>query len=407
MTAVADDRQADRGSRGPGLEVARSGVDRLASVATRVAFPARESVPRVASVLVLLVFCWALVASVVDRPLFNWDIVPYTAATLATAGMTPEEVRRSTWEALEPYLSPGQRVSLESADAFRRSMSTDADAFESVLPIYRMKMGYVLTLKLVTRFTQDPVRSIRWVAISCALVTTGLLCVAAWRARGWLKVAWLPLVGLLDVQQFARLASPDILTTCFYTAGLLLMIRRRPGAATAFLLLGMAIRPDHIVLNFALAGPLAALSWPGALALVLVSPVLYLVADAWSLHPGWWPFFYFSLVQIQNTLVGFDPPFDLGLYLRTLLRQAALVFPGAFGWAPSLLGLLTIAIGLGRQRDRLWTAMVVAISASMVARFVIFPLPGARLYAPHLFPLAILVLHALGERSRLPSGATT
>ena len=81
-------------------------------------------------------------------------------------------------------------------------------------------------------------------------------------------------------------------------------------------------RPDGIAFIFALL--LAALLLGGRKAPLLSAFALsvggYLLITGNLDHPGWWPHFLFSNVELQNDMTGFEPAFDLAFYIKGLMR---------------------------------------------------------------------------------------
>ena len=72
----------------------------------------------------------------------------------------------------------------------------------------------------------------------------------------------------------------------------------------------------------------------------LASLVVYVALSKAGGHPGWWPHFYFSCVEMQNSLIGFHPDFSLGAFLRGYARGGLwALFQNFWPWLFVKLGL--------------------------------------------------------------------
>ncbi|MEO0980396.1 MAG: hypothetical protein AAFY24_24245, partial [Pseudomonadota bacterium] len=111
-------------------------------------------------------------------------------------------------------------------------------------------------------------------------------------------------------------------------------------------------------------------------------------------HPGWWPHFYFSNVEYQDDMRGFDPAFSAVLYVKALVVNLARTVQ-AFNWlmvlAIFLLGFWLLLRGGRTVTKGQWIA-VIAITLCIGGKFVTFPLPDDRIYLPYMLPLLIVLM---------------
>jgi len=149
----------------------------------------------------------------------------------------------------------------------------------------------------------------------------------------------------------------------------------------------------NVMLSFALG----TMAWFYAAVTLLGSIAVYVVAMQWSGHIGWWPHFYFALVEIQNTLVGFKPSFRLSIYIEILLKNTAGVLMAPWFYSTVLLTTGAAIVSIKRH-DRFGCIVLSLLVSSVVARFVLFPIVEERIYGPVIFAIGLLALFEF-ERS--------
>jgi hypothetical protein len=277
---------------------------------------------------------------------------------------------------------------------------SDPHAFASQLPMYEVKVGYVLLLRLLAGLTGTigAVQLLDFLGTALATVTLFLACRCL---PGTLGLVWVPLALLLPVVPLARLATPDALCVGLYGAGFLLLTRERIAAGLALALLGLSMRPDNVVLNAVLSGALLLLGRTrAAAAFGLASAGLYALAIRLSGYIGWWKHFSVSMVAAQPDLRGFEPAFSPYQYAKAIYRVFdwfLLVEP--WGTLVVLAALLAFHLTRGREEEmRLERALLSALLLAFGVRLLIFPIPEFRPYAPILIGVYLCLL-STGRKS--------
>ncbi|HMQ58566.1 MAG TPA: hypothetical protein PKE65_08455, partial [Rhizobiaceae bacterium] len=110
-------------------------------------------------------------------------------------------------------------------------------------------------------------------------------------------------------------------------------------------------------------------------------------------HPGWWAHFWFSNLELQVSMTGFDPPFSIGEMLHGYFRGISVALQHSdWPW------LLTILVGawvlLARNRhviDRAQSALLFAMLIGLPGKFVSFPLPDDRFYFVFISVMAVVL----------------
>jgi hypothetical protein len=264
-----------------------------------------------------------------------------------------------------------------------------------MLPMYRVKFLYAEILSGLSR-TMSPVAAMHAVQVFSTLLF-GAIVLLWLRSAGALALA--PLVGAaLIVGEFAYVArsnSPDMLASALLLGGLYAHMRRRETATAVLLVLAVMARPDNVIL----VGVLAVLSlafrqWTaGVLAGAVVSFAAYFAISRWAGHPGWWPHLYFSSIEQQMNMDGFDPAFSITLYAKAFVNAVirSLTFNTWVGVAVLALAGWYLTDRAGFRLDRRAGIVFAALVLAVLAKFVVFPIHDNRIYFPSLIPPFLLL----------------
>jgi hypothetical protein len=332
-------------------------------------------------------------------PHANWDLLPYVAAGSEHRFTSPQQVHDFAYEKVKEAVDPAAFELLAKGDAYRARQFEDAAAFNSMLPMYRVKPLYIsLISALAPRFGE--VGAIRLISLLATLAMG--LCVGLWlfreKALGYGPAA----AGVLMISGYpdiARLGSPDALFMALFTFGLYALYRRREMVSALALFLAFMVRADTI----AFLGILAVLFVLfrqislGAVAAFTAAAIAYSFLSHGAGHPGWWTHFWFSNVAQQMTMEGFHPDFSFPAYLRALASGLVRCVT-ELAW-PGLLVILTAAWVFIRSTpgkiDSRAEIMFLALVGGIVARFILFPLPDARVHGAYLTPLFLLLVPSI------------
>ena len=332
-------------------------------------------------------------------PHANWDLMPYVAASSEARFQTVQEVHDYAYDAVREAVDPASFELLAKGDAYRQRQFTDANAFVSMLPMYKVKALYISLISALAPYTGE-MGAIRLITLLSTL-STGL-CVGLWLYREK-AVAYAPVaVGMLMISGYpdiARLGSPDALFMALFTFGLYALTRKREMVAVLALFLAFMVRSDTI----AFLGILAVLFVLfrqislGAFGAFVASAIAYSVLSQGAGHPGWWTHFWFSNVAQQMTMEGFHPDFSASIYVKALASGIVrcvteLAWPGLLVILVSAWAFLRSALG---RIDPRTEVIFLALVGGIVARFILFPLPDARVHGAYLTPLFLLLLPSI------------
>lgn len=353
--------------------------------------PARGALGLFSAMLFAVYVAIAAVTPLV-HPEYNWDTIAYVAVmeepSIADAGALHEQA----YAAVRDATPTGKFQPLVSGNDYRIRQAEDPGAFQSMLPMYRVKPLYVAVARALSS-SWDAVTALRMVNVIAAVLTGFVLMLWLGRERAVVLAAPLAiLLGLAAWPHMLRAVTPDMLGAAVVLAAAFAHVRRAEALVFVLLVAAYFIRPD----NLAFIGLLAAagfmlrdMSW-GAVAALAVTVLSYGPLSQWAGHGGWWPHFWFGTVEYVPDLRGFDPDFSLSVYLVAVLRGAGravieglwplLAVSGILAWAL----LRRSGLALGRRE----AALAGAALAAIAAKFLIFPLYDGRIY----FPLSILPL---------------
>lgn len=336
------------------------------------------------------------------RPDYNWDLVAYVATALEPQHTDLESLHRAAWEAVEVRVTPDKLRDLRDGDVYRLAQWQSPENFQSQLGMYRVKVLYV--------------ELIRWLAPLFGMVNAAvLLSILPSLAFGALTLWWLraadalqaglvlaPALMVADFRSMVSASTPDMLVSLVSVAALYALWRGRDLLGCALLLLSVFVRPDSVILVFAIliAAVIYGWRWRPILATFVLAFVAAVLIGRFAGHPGWWPHFVFSTVEAQASMAGFHPAFSAGQFLRGYARGILfslsendwpwLLILSLAGWA--------LVANLKHQWDLRTNALIFALAIGALGKFASFPLPDDRFYFGFTSGLLVLVLVALSPR---------
>jgi len=291
-------------------------------------------------------------------------------------------------------------------------MAANAADFHSQLVMYRVKFVYAELLSAASR-VMSPVAAMQAIQVFSVLAFGAVTLLWLGRQR---LTALAPLVaGILMALEFgaaARANSPDLLCAAVMLGALLAYVERREVLTAVLLTLAVAIRPDNVVFAgvfFVLAAAFRVRSM-GVVAGFAASAIVYFAVSRWAGHPGWWPHLYFSSVEQQLNMDGFDPAFSAAAYAKAFVNAVvrAIGFNTWVGVAVLSLGGWFVAARAGFDLDRRAGVLFAALVLAVLAKFAVFPIHDTRIYLPNLLPPFLLIavpLAALWESAARNAGS--
>jgi hypothetical protein len=353
----------------------------------------RLSIALVAAVVALIsIYTWV-------RPDYNWDMVAYIATALESQTSNPVELHAETWKEVGKGASEANLYHLQYGNPYNRHQWENPVDFQSQLSMYRVKVAYIGLLRALA-----PVAGLANASILLSILPSiafGALCLVWLKRENAIQGALIvtPMLIIADYLHMTTAVTPDMLAAVTSLTAIYLLAVRRDIAACLLLLASVFVRPDSLILIFALLVSAVIFGWrkiPLLVTFVAAFAVCVAISQ-YTGHPGWWAHFYFSCVQIQNSMVNFSPDFSMIDFVRGYARGVmvavldndwpALLILFAATWA-----LLHRAGKTGRGREN---ALMFALMIGTLGRFASFPLPDNRIYFVFMAGMAILLVTML------------
>ncbi len=332
-------------------------------------------------------------------PLPNWDLIAYTAAIAEPRFHDAAGLHAHAYESVRQAVDAGQFALLTGPDAYRAHQFANPDAFVSMLGMYKVKALYIQVAAALTPMFGE-IGAMRLIS-TLSTAATGLVFMLWLYRRN--AFAYAPaVVGLLLISGYAdvaRLGSPDAFFMALLSLGLYLYDRKKLWLAGLALLLATLVRSDTVV--FLAAWSVLMLlfrvrDWP-VMAAFAASLIAYPLVTHSANHPGFWAHFIFSTTEQQMTMDGFHPAFSIAVYMRAIAVGLVRTISET-SWLAAIGLLLPVWVWL-RSRTALLgpreDALIIALVAGVIGRFILFPLPDTRIHGAYLTPLMMAMLPAI------------
>lgn len=359
----------------------------------------------------LLFFAAAMASTAlfgVLKPVFNWDMFPYIALAQHGAGVDDTVRHDRAYQLVHTTVPPQDWVLLTQSNDYRTTLYANPQAFENVLGMYRIKVGYVAAARALNAFvpTVSAYRMINLIAlVALSVVVIWWMSIGSFGRAGFFLV---PVLLIAKLPSAAQIITPDLLCASFAVAGLALL-RRGPWVLASLCFAAATLtRPDFIFFPgvWLAVALLMRVGVKEAASCFAATAAAYGMTMLVGDYPGWWPHFSVSLVEKVVDLRSVAP-FTLGAYVHAL--TSAMIANVITQVWPALVTLLAACwFSLRDRQDRTLRSrqadgLFFALILSLGARCIVFPVPDDRIYLPTVIMLALMVV----ERWGMPfSGAT-
>lgn len=202
--------------------------------------------------LLFSIFLLAISYSFYEKPLYNWDLIPYTALALQSNAITNDSLHQLTYQKVKEQIPEKDfKLLTDSVNQYRNKTFTNSKIFYRELVYYKVKPLYI---KAVSFFygLGFPI-----------VIATVLPSIVSYFLIGLLVFIWLRkyypplhtfcislLISLLPFMLWtARTSSPDMLNALFILTGCYFLIEKEKIITGILLLfLSVFIRPDSILI---------------------------------------------------------------------------------------------------------------------------------------------------------------
>lgn len=318
-----------------------------------------------------------------NKPLGNWDIIPYAALIGAERGMSAADISRRAYADVRAYV--GEDVYRPMLDDFggadskyRVAVATQPAALVENLRFYSVKPLYLFLSRMAYPFTGNSASAA--VLVSALATALTLTAIPFFFAKPALVIAglWIFLfTGVPQLRLVAACAFPDSLSMLFVTLTALLAFARKPiGWVAGAAILGVLSRPDAAVIIVPL---LVGFSWlqrkEGRTVplLVLAAVVFAIFVTLGKLALPYSNLFWHTFMAREAYPAAITYKLTLADYLAVIRRTHHVLLeprPLLFFVSACLLALVPLAW------RRLWGFQLLAAAAAgnMVVHYLIFPI---------------------------------
>lgn len=351
---------------------------------------------KVAGALTVLAAIAVTVIYSVSKPDNNWDMIPYIATAMEDRYPDAGALHDETWRQVAAATSQNEINALKFGGDYRRAQWESPENFKSQLIMYRVKVGYVELLRLIEPYT-GLIRGGHLISLAAA-ITSGLIILAILAYYNALQAGLLvgPALLLAGFGPMTSAIFPDIVLAAFSFAAIFAVLKERDWLASVLLVLSFTIRPDNIIMIFALLIAAVLFGWRKLplLAAFVASVIIGLVISRHTGHTGWWAHLYFTCIEMQHSMAGFKPDFSLALLVKAYVRGTILALY-LESW-PSILLVSLVAwaamakAGIKTTIPRL-NGIVFAMFIGMLGKFVYFPMPYDRFFFNMIITMVLML----------------
>ena len=199
-----------------------------------------------------------------QRPLYNWEMIPYVAIALLDAGQPADTLREKTYDIVKKstpierheFLLGGSNYNkdtyIRGAD-YRYMVARDLKIFADQLPFYTVKPVYPALMSLFVRAGVNPVTAT--MIISGAAYAAICFLLYVWISQWLIPALSLLLAALLSLNPIltplAQLATPDALSVFVLLLGSFFVIETRfLRSGIGIFIASILIRPENIIYAF-------------------------------------------------------------------------------------------------------------------------------------------------------------
>lgn len=356
----------------------------------------------VASVLLYALVLSYGAVSAFRQPLFNWDALPYMDLVLLSEGQTPQSAHAKVYQDIQGKVDSEVMTGI----TWDKAMAASPQLFGTQLPFYRFRIGYIFMIRALNQSGIGLVSAAKLVSIA-GYVGIGVL-LFLWMLRytsAPLAFIWGAILMIggrgADVSAgvLARLVTPDAFATFLVLCGVYCVFEKEALAPGLGLLFGAVFFRTDAVLY--LIGVLAWLVvthrlklYPAGALGVAGSGTVWLL-NRYSGAYDWTILFNNSFVGVKLNAANEVARVSAHEYLYYAFHNFHML---ADSGALFLL-FLSIASYMAKPKNRACIAALLT-TATVAVRYLLYPTPELRQYAPALLMGAVAVFVALMSTAR-------
>jgi len=351
------------------------------------------------------------------RPLYNWDLLPYSVLILQTDHHNPADAFSIAYRSAKENIPFRDYRSLtDSSNAYRYKLANDYASFSEQLPFYAVKPLYVSFAYLCYK-------------LGFSLIEATILpSVVSYLLLGVLLFYWLSLYLRLSVSfivsflamicspliEVAKLSTPDSLSA-FLLVSSFYFILERPSLpfSILFMLLSIFARLDNVIACVLMTSLIYfSRKWKGHVTRTTFFVIIglfiacYVLITLKAKEYGWSVFFYNDFATHLHPLYGSKAHFSITDYARLMYEHLLSAINHSYFVIFMALLCLNFNGGLSLKKlpfEKLFAALIPVI---LLSRFMLYPDISDRFYvAWYVVILILLVKNFYPRLTYLPANA--
>jgi len=350
------------------------------------------------------------------RPLYNWDMLPYSALILKMDGYDDKKAFVYTYESAKENVPPGPyHLLTDSANAFRYELANNTEAFDKQLPFYVVKPLYTSLAYLAYK-------------LGFSLPQATLVpCFISYLLIGLLFFHWLQLYVRLSLAFFvalfimvssplievAKLSTPDCLSALLLLGAFYFTVEK-PSLPFALVCMCLSVfaRIDNVICCFLLTSTAYASKHGNRrqglksfLLITILFAVCYLMVGLAAWEYGWSLFFYNDFAVHLHPIYGSKSDFGIQDYFRLMYEHIMSAINRSYFAIFMALHVLNIGRSFLSRRlsfDQLFPLLIPTI---VFIRLILYPDISNRFYIAYYLMIVVLVVKNFSPLFQLSPGS--
>jgi hypothetical protein len=346
------------------------------------------------------------------RPLYNWDMLPYSALILKMDGYDEKKAFAYTYELAKKNIPPRPyRLLTDSSNAYRFEMANNAESFNGELPFYVVKPLYT-SLAYVAYKAGFYLPQATLVPGFISYLLIGLLFFRWLRLYLRLSLAFFVSLFIIvssPLIEVAKLSTPDCLSALLLL-GTFYFTVEKPSLLLALLCMCLSVfaRIDNVVCCFLLAATVyLGRQWKQfnfrSFSLVTILFVIcYILVGLIARQYGWSLFFYNDFVNHLHPTYGSKSDFGFQDYSRLMYEHMMSAINHSYFAIFMALHVLNIGRSFLSGKllfDKLFALLIPTI---LVIRIIFYPDISDRFYIAYYLVIVVLLVKNFSPLFRLP-----
>ena len=346
------------------------------------------------------------------RPLYNWDLLPYSALILKMDGYDAKKAFSYTFEAAKKNIPPGAYYLLtDSMNAYRYKLANNDQAFNEQLPFYVVKPLYTFLAYLAYK------------AGFSLLQATLIPSFISYLLIGLLLFYWLSLYLHLSISflvsllmmisspliEVAKLSTPDCLSALFLLGSFYFTIEKPSLSLTLVCMcLSVFARMDNIISCFLVMGAIyLSKNWYRQLSfgtLLLITGLFifcYVMVGLIAWQYGWSIFFYNDFANHLHPVYGSKKHFAIRDYFTLMYQHTMSAINHSYFVIFMALHALNINQNLLQKKSSFDKLFALVIPVILFLRFILYPDISDRFYIAYYLVIVLLLVKNFSPLSHL------